>query len=246
MKLTGNTILLTGGSAGIGLVLAEELIARGNRVLTCGRREARLKEARQKLPALETLACDIGSEGGRRELAAWAVRTAPGLNVLINNAGVQHRIDLSRDDESALRGFEEIDINLTAPIHLCQLLLPQLMKQPAAAIVNISSGLAFTPFAAVPVYSATKAALHSFSLSLRYQLRKTSVRVYETAPPLVESELHDHQTLPPGVTLVGMPTREFVADCLSGLERDIETHPVGPAANMYEKREALLGVMNPA
>lgn len=244
MNLANNTILLTGGSTGIGLALAEALLARGNRVLVCGRREARLAEARQKLPALETLVCDVGSDAGRRQLATWAIATAPSLNVLINNAGVQHRVDLLRDDESAFHGFEELDINLTAPIHLAQLLIPHLARQPNAAIVNISSGLAFTPSSAMPLYCATKAALHSFSLSLRYQLRKSTIRVYETVPPLVDSELHDHQNLPPN-SLHGMPTHDFVAAMLAGLEQDIETHPVGFAANLMEKREAAFGMLNP-
>ena len=128
MDLANNSILLTGGSTGIGFTLAEALLARGNRVPVCGRRETRLAEARQKLPALETLGCDVGLDAGRRQLAAWAIATAPALNVLINNAGVQHRVALLRDEESAFRGFEELDINLTVPIHLAQRLIPHLAR----------------------------------------------------------------------------------------------------------------------
>jgi uncharacterized oxidoreductase len=118
MNLTGNAILLTGGSTGIGFTLAAELLQRGNRVLVCGRRETRLNEARQKLPALETLVCNVALDSERRRLAEWAIRTAPMLNMLVNNAGVQHRVDLLHGDESSFRGFEEIDINFTAPVHL--------------------------------------------------------------------------------------------------------------------------------
>ena len=244
MNLSGNTILVTGGSTGIGFALAEELLARGNRVLTCGRREGRLLEAQQKLPALEFIVCDVASDSGRRELVEWAVRTGPALNMLINNAGVQHRVDFLNDEEFSSRGFEEIEINLTAPMHLAQLLIPHFAKRPLAAIVNIGSGLAFTPSSAMPVYCASKAALHSFSMSLRHQLRKTSIRVYETVAPLVESELHNHQKLPEPL-MVGMPTRVFAAACLSGLAQDIETYPVGFAANLFEKREEMFGMLNP-
>jgi uncharacterized oxidoreductase len=245
MNLSGNTILITGGSVGIGFKLAEALLARGNRVLTCGRRAERLREAQRKLPKLEVLACDVGSAQGRRDLAQWAIKVAPELNVLVNNAGVQHKISFLDGEDPEGRDFEELAINLLAPMHLSQLLIPHLRKQSAPVIVNITSGLAFTPFAIIPVYCATKAAMHSFSMSLRYQLRSTPVRVLETIPPLVESELHDHQK-GPAPTLSAMPTGDFVAACLEGWSKDIETHAIGFASGLYEKRDGLFGMLNPS
>ena len=244
MKLSGNTILITGGATGIGLGLARALAAE-NRVLICARRPSRLAQARTAVPALETFSCDAGSVQGRRDLLEWALRTAPDLNVLINNAGVQHRIDLLEDARERGGRYEEIAINLEAPIHLSELLIPHFRRRDSAAIVNITSGLAFVPSAAVPIYCATKAALHSFSLSLRHQLRNTSVRVYEVAPPLVQSELHDHQG-GPILSTSGMPTEEFVAACLQGLEQDVHTNLVGQAARLSEKPEDSFRLLNPA
>jgi uncharacterized oxidoreductase len=244
MNLSGNTILLTGGSVGIGFELAKALLDKGNRVLTCGRRADRLKEAQSKLPKLETFVCDVGNAEGRRDLVRWAIGVAPTLNVLVNNAGVQHKVSFLDGEDPEARDFEELAINLLAPMHLSQLLVPHLAKQSSPVIVNITSGLAFTPFAIVPVYCATKAAMHSFSMSLRYQLRKTPIRVLETVPPLVQSELHEHQK-GPAPTLPAMPTADFVAACLQGWSQDIETHAIGFATGLYEKREGLFAVLNP-
>jgi uncharacterized oxidoreductase len=243
MNLNGNTILITGGSVGIGFVLAQALVRRGNRVLICGRRESRLMEAKTLEPALETFTCDVGDPAGRRELFRWATGIAPDLNMLINNAGVQHPIDLLSNAATCDR-FEEIAINFEAPVHLSALFIPQLAGRPHAAIVNITSGLAFVPLAFIPVYCATKAAMHSFSMSLRHQLRSTSIKVFEVAPPLVQSELHAHQPDGPAND-EGMPTEEFVAACLKGLERDIYMNAVGPAVRQYEQGEALFAAMNP-
>ena len=251
MNLSGNTVLITGGATGIGLHLAQALVNRGNRVLICGRREQRLREARHKVPSLETFCCDVGSAGGRRELLEWSTRVAPALNVLVNNAGIQNHVNLLAGDVDASGHFDEISINLEAPIHLSMLFIAQLASQGSAAILNLSSGLAFTPIARAPIYCATKAALHSFSLSLRYQLRNTSIKVFEIVPPLVQSELHDHQvdsiaSTAGRPTMPAMPTQEFVAQCLQALEQDEYTKAVGMAANLHEQREKLFGMLNPA
>ncbi len=243
MKLSGNTLLITGGATGIGLGLARAL-APENRVLICARRADRLAQARAQIPALETFSCDAASLQGRRDLVEGALRTAPDLNVLINNAGVQHRIDLLEGAEDRGGRYEEIAINLEAPIHLSELFIPHFRRLDSAAIVNVTSGLAFVPYAAVPIYCATKAAMHSFSLSLRHQLRNTSVRVYEVAPPLVQSELHDHQG-GPVLSTSGMPTDEFVSACLHGLQEDVYTNLVGPVARFHEKPDDSFRVLNP-
>jgi uncharacterized oxidoreductase len=243
VKLSGNAILLTGASAGIGFEMAKALLELGNRVLTCGRRQERLEQARAQLPQLETFACDIGSADARRELMTWAKHVAPELNVLINNAGIQHRLNLLAGGAGSGQ-YDELAINLEAPMHLCELAIPHLAAQANAAIVNITSGLAFTPSASVPVYSASKAAMHSYSLSLRYQLRGTRIKVFEVAPPLVQSELHNHQLGGPPPT-AGMATDEFVRECLRGLSNDVYTNAIGMAAKFYAERENMLPVLNP-
>ncbi|MFD2055809.1 SDR family oxidoreductase [Mesorhizobium calcicola] len=188
LKLAGNTILITGGATGIGLALARRLSEQGNQVIVCGRKEEALANARAEVPAFATRVCDIADAESRRSMVEWLKAEYPNLNVVINNAGVQHHRDFTRDP-----GIETLDqevaINLTAPIHLIALLLPMLKERQNAAIVNISSGLAFSPMADVPVYCATKAAIHSFTLSLRHQLKQTGIRVVEIAPPIVDTGL---------------------------------------------------------
>jgi len=189
MRTTGNTILITGGATGIGLALAEAHLQKGNEVLICGRREDRLVEAKKSLPKLHTRRCDVADPEDQRRLLDWAVTNFRDLNILINNAGIQREIDFKKGTADLLSGENEIEINLRAPIHLSALFIPHLTEQKEAAIVNISSGLGFVPIAIMPVYCATKAALHSFSLSLRHQLRDTSIKVFEIIPPTTDTEL---------------------------------------------------------
>ena len=188
MKTENNTVLITGGASGIGFALAGKFLGAGNTVILCGRREGKLKEAKAKYPQAHTRKCDVGDPKEREALCAWATKEFPALNVVVNNAGVQNRIAL-RETPAWETLHEELAINLDAPIHLTALLLPHLLKQKEAALVNVTSGLAFSPLANVPVYSATKAALRSFTLSLRHQLLGTSVSVVEIIPPAVDTDL---------------------------------------------------------
>ena len=177
MNLTNNTILITGGAAGIGFALARALALRGNRVIICGRNQAALDSAQAQVPELVTRVCDLNDSASRDALVGWLRAAHPDLNVLVNNAGVQYRRQLVEPD--ALDGLElEVATNFTAPVLLIGALLPTLQRNPSV-IINVSSGLAFAPMADVPVYCATKAALHSYTLSLRQQLRHTGVRVVE-------------------------------------------------------------------
>jgi uncharacterized oxidoreductase len=169
----------------------------------CGRREATLREARNIDSRFNTLVADVSTSAGRIALVESAVRDFPALNVLVNNAGIQRRIRLE-DQEPWETTREELAINLEAPIHLTRLLLPDLVSKPGAAIINITSGLAFAPLARTPVYSATKAALHSFTLSLRHQLKDTPVSVIEIAPPAVDTDLGG-----PGLHTFGVNVDEF-------------------------------------
>jgi uncharacterized oxidoreductase len=188
MQTTGNTILITGGSSGIGLAIAETFLKAGNEVLICGRQESKLAEAKQQFPQLHTRVCDMAKKGDREELYQWATTGFPHINMVFNNAGIQRELDFI----TGAAGFNdesEIEINLTASIHVAALFIPHFLKQKnECAIVNITSGLAFIPLKIVPVYCATKAGLHSFSISLRSQLAKTNVRVFEIAPPIVKGQ----------------------------------------------------------
>jgi uncharacterized oxidoreductase len=184
MKTKDNSILITGGATGIGFELAKAFVAEGNDVTICGRRENKLKEARSKIPSLHTVTCDISKAEERVYLY-----DLKDVNVLINNAGILRMIDL-KNDLTSLHGESEIETNLVAPIQLSTTFIPRLLKHKESAIINVTSGLAFVPMAAMPIYCATKAAMHSFSLSLRHQLRDTSTKVFEVMPPIVDTEIH--------------------------------------------------------
>jgi uncharacterized oxidoreductase len=186
--MNNNTILITGGSSGIGLALAERFLNLGNTVAICGRNQAALEAVRQQFPAIHYVVSDTGEAADREALAQWAVENFPDLNVLVNNADIQRKFDFQQRVDWAVVQ-EEIDINLCGPIHLSMLLLPHLWQQPDAQIINVSSGLAFAPLVNAPVYSATKAGIHSFTQSLRQQLEGTSLGVIEIIPPAVKTNL---------------------------------------------------------
>jgi uncharacterized oxidoreductase len=176
MEFKANTVLVTGGASGIGFALAERFIQAGSSVIICGRREDKLKEAQSKYPQLHIRVCNVANPAERRALFTWVTESYPGLNMLINNAGIQQRIQLQQKPAWETLG-EEVAINLEAPIHLSALFIPHLLQQERSAIINVTSGLAFVPKANVPVYCATKAALHSLTLSLRHQLAGTPIAV---------------------------------------------------------------------
>jgi uncharacterized oxidoreductase len=213
MELTGNTILVTGGASGIGLALAKRFLKRGNEVIICGRRQDKLDEARESSPGFVTRVCDVADAGQRAELASWAAEEYPQLNVLVNNAGIQRSVDLTTLDEDWEKTRSEINTNLDAPIHLSRLFYPQLSSQQRSAILNVTSGLSFVPLANVPVYCATKAALHSFTMSLRWQLKATPIEVIEIIPPAVDTDLQA-----PGLHTFGVNVDEFADAIFGGLE----------------------------
>lgn len=188
MDFAGNTVLITGGASGIGLAFAERFLRAGSEVIVCGRREDKLREARERHPGMRTRVCDLASPPERLSLFNWVTGEFPALNVLVNNAGIQRRVQVADEHEwEATR--KEIAINFDAPVHLSTLFIPHLLKQARPAIINVTSGLAFAPAAHAPVYCATKAALHSFTLSLRHQLSTTPIRVVEIIPPAVNTDL---------------------------------------------------------
>lgn len=189
MKLSHNTIFITGGGSGIGLALAKAFLELDNTVIICGRNPDKLAQVKHHYPAIHTLPCDITLVGDVERALAILKADFHGLDVLVNNAGTLHPVDFERDDDGLQKIEAEIETNLTAPIKLTRLLLPLLRQKREAAIINVSSGLAYAPMASTAVYCATKAALHSWTRSLRYQLERTSVKVFELLPPTVATEM---------------------------------------------------------
>ena len=189
MNLSGNTILITGGASGIGFGLAKRFSEAGSNVIVCGRRQSQLDEAKQLCPALHALQADVSTEDGCRALAQQVTAKFPALNVLINNAGTQNRLPPLTQPQEWSEHARELAINLHAPMLLSMLLIPHLATQKSPVIANVSSGLAFAPAAFIPTYCATKAALHSFTQSLRAQLSKTPIQVVEIIPPMVNTDL---------------------------------------------------------
>ena len=188
MKLTKRTILITGGTSGIGFELAKQLLSRDNVILVTGREQDRLDRAKRALPELHTFKSDVSDPTAIRTLYGDVLARFPKLDVLVNNAGIMRNLNINQ--ERALDDVtREIDVNLSGPVRMIQQFLPHLKAQEEALIVNVSSGLAFIPLPVSPVYSATKAALHSFTQSLRIQLKGTSVTAVELAPPGTETPL---------------------------------------------------------
>lgn len=201
MKLTGNTILITGGGSGIGLALAEEFAKLGNKVIVAARSARKLEVAARK--GLEQLPVNMSSRESIESLARTVISRFPALNVVIHNAGIMKNENL-RTTNTADIALETLATNLAGPMLLTAALLPHLLKKADATIMTVSSGLAFVPLAMTPSYSATKAGIHSYTQSLRYQLKGTGIGVIELVPPYVQTELmgsrqaHDPAAMPLG------------------------------------------------
>ncbi|MGA2479133.1 MAG: SDR family NAD(P)-dependent oxidoreductase [Spirochaetia bacterium] len=205
MDFQGHTVLVTGGATGIGFGIAELFASAGSVVIAAGRRREALEKAAKKLPKLVTFACDLSKGEERQRLAAWLAKNHPALDVLVNNAGIQQRIDIHNPDFWS-QAREELSINVEAPLHLSHLLIPLLSAQKGPCIINVSSGLAFVPMARAPVYCATKAAIHSFTQSLRQQVKADGIEVIEIIPPAVNTDLGGV-----GLHAKDTPVAEFIA-----------------------------------
>jgi uncharacterized oxidoreductase len=236
MKLTGNTILITGGGSGIGRGLAEAFHKLGNEVVIAGRREHVLQATAAANPGMSYVVMDTQDAASIAKATAQVMAEHPGLNVVINNAGVQRYIDFAKHYDDA-KALEEINTNILGVMRVTSALLPQLRSQRDAVVVNVSSGLAFVPMARYPVYCASKAFVHSFSISLRHQLKATGVRVVELAPPWVESDLH--ATHPPegnpepAPGRGPMPLDAFIAAAIEELGSGKDELAVAGAKFMY-------------
>ncbi len=227
MNISNNTVLITGGATGIGLELAKQFIAKGNTVIVCGRRENKLKEAKSLLPQLITKQCDISNIDHRRELYNFCLGQFPAINILVNNAGIQREIDFRKGEIDYLNGDNETAINLEATFHLTALFTPHFMKQKESAIINVSSGLGIVPLVIVPIYSATKSALHSFSISLRKQLESTTVKVFEILPPIVDTELDNGARDKRGQTNKGISAEKVAIESLNAISKGKFEIPIG-------------------
>ena len=232
MNLKDNTVLITGGSSGIGQGLAEAFHKLGNRVILGGRRQNALEQVTAANPGMDWVAIDTSSASSIEAAAAQVLAKYPDLNVVINNAGIQRVFDFATaiptDEELSV----EIDTNIKGVIRMTAAFLPHLKTRPSAALINVSSGLAFLPIARFPIYCATKAFVHSFTMSLRHQLKGTSVRVIELAPPWVKTNLDAlHPASHEGMQ--AMPLAEFTAAAIAELESDEDELKVAGAKFLY-------------
>jgi short-subunit dehydrogenase involved in D-alanine esterification of teichoic acids len=227
MRIDGHRVLITGGSAGIGLALARAFLDAGARVAVCGRDPERLAAAERALPGLMTVQADLAEDDDLGRLAAGAEAGLEGLTVLVNNAGIQYQTSYPIDDPARI--FAQLDrevaVNLTGLVKLTTLCLPALARADEAAIVNVSSGLALVPKASAPIYCATKAALHSFSKALRYQLEDhcPSVKLFEVLPPMVDTAM----TAGRGRPKDKITPEQVARETLAGMRRDRYEIPVG-------------------
>ena len=220
MKLTGNTILLTGGTSGIGLALATQLQALGNTVIVTGRDEAKVAKFATDHPLIHTIQSDVSDPTAIASLYRRVTSEFPTLNMLINNAGIMRKINLQDSGTDLEDITREIETNLMGPIRMVKQFLPQLRLQPYAAIVNVTSGLAFTPFPISPIYGATKAGLHSYTQSLRVQLKNTNIKVFELAPPSTDTSIQGAFDLADIKGVPIMPVTKLAQKAIKGMQAD--------------------------
>ena len=214
MNITGNTILITGGGSGIGRGLAEALYAKGNQIIITGRRKGHLDAVVRANPKMAAYEMDVTDPASISSVSARIIKDFPKLNVLINNAGIMQIDDASQAIDEKLM-TSTIETNLYGPIRVTGALIDHLKRQPQAVVINVSSVLGFVPLALSAVYSATKAALHSYTQSLRWRLQGTSVKVREIAPPWVQTDLLNSNDEPRA-----MPLAPFIAETVEALATD--------------------------
>jgi uncharacterized oxidoreductase len=223
MKTTDNTLLITGGGSGIGRALAEAFHALGNQVIISGRSAKTLEETTAANPGMKSLTVDMTDVASIQAFAAKLEQDFPKLNGLINNAGIMRPENLLAAETGTADAEATVLTNLLGPIRLINALLPLLRKQPHATVMNVTSGLAFIPLAFTPTYCATKAAMHSYTESLRHQLRETTVEVLELAPPYVATHLMGAQQ---AEDPRAMPLAEFIAEVMEILKTQPEAKEI--------------------
>lgn len=227
MDLTKNTVFITGGSSGIGLSIAKAFSDLQNTVIVCARNQEKLESVKNKYPDIHTIRCDI-TKKDEVQMALEEIETRfSSLNILINNAGLQYNYDFYEDENAVEKIDAEINLNLLAQIRLTKIFLPVLMKQSKAAVINVTSALAIVPKESAPVYCATKAAMHSFSKSLRFQLEKTQVKVFEVLPPLVDTDMTK------GRGKGKISPDHLAAEVINGLKKDTYEIRVGKVKILF-------------
>jgi len=222
MQISNRTVLVTGGTSGIGLGITEAFYRSNSKVIVCGRDQAKLSIVEKNFPGVTALPCDIGDARQRENLAAEVLRHFPDLDIMVNNAGIQRYIDLKKGYDELISGEDEIVINFMAPVELTALFMGQLLGRPSAAIINVGSGLAFMPMLNTPIYNATKAAIHTYSLVLRQQLKDTSVKVIEIVPPIVNTDLNKAGRDKAHLKFRGISLSEYIPTIIKGFEEDAE------------------------
>lgn len=219
-------MLITGGATGIGYALAESFVSLGNTVIICGRREEKLQEAKAKLLSINIMKCDVSKGDSREMLFGWISENFGSLNILVNNAGIQRNIDLKKGIEDLEANDDEIEINFRSQIYMTARFVPLLSMHKESAIINISSGLGFVPLATFPIYCATKAAIHSFTMSLRHQLKDTSIKVFEAIPPTVYDTELKGKPIPKSEWSIS--ASEMASAIIEGLKNNQYEIPAGP------------------
>lgn len=238
MKLENHVVLITGGGSGIGLALARGLLARKNTVIAAGRSASRLAQAKEATPGLQVIECDV-TDKAQAKAAIDRIRKDHGrLSILVNNAGIVNRMNFL-EEVDPMDIDREIATNLFAPINLTLFALPALVREPSAAIVNVTSGAAYAPVAKLPVYSATKVALHAFTQALRHQLERTSVKVFEILPPTTDTELARNQ---PGKKA---PVDSVAQAALSGIDKDQFEIAIGESKALQIMMRIAPGLVGP-
>ncbi len=233
MQMHSNTIFVTGGTSGIGRGLAEAFNRLGNKVIISGRREDRLREICAANPGMRHFTLDVRDPDAICAVARKAVAEFPSLNWVVNNAGVQRRLQIAPRaplDEQGL--LDEVNTNILGVIRVAAEFLPHLAQQQNALLLNVSSGLAFVPMAQFPIYCATKAAVHSFTLSLRHQAKGSGVKVMELIPPYVATELGGPRKTASAGGPQPMPLDTFIAETLKALETGGDEVAIGDARNL--------------
>jgi uncharacterized oxidoreductase len=220
MELSKRTVLVTGGTGGIGLGIAEVFHNSESKVIVCGRDVEKLSSVERKLPGITALPCDVGDARQREGLAEEVLRRFPDLDILVNNAGIQRYIDLKKGYDELKSGEDEIAVNFVSTVELTALFIGHLMKRPSAAIINVSSALGLMPMLQTPIYNATKAAIHTYSLVLRQQLIGTSIQVVEIVPPMVDTGLNKKGRDGAHLEFRGISLSEYIPTVIKGLEND--------------------------
>lgn len=228
MDLSNSTILITGGSSGIGLELAGRFLQENNTVIICGRTPDKLEKARREFPSIHSIQCDLSVPNECTRLSGWISDNHPDCNVLINNAAIVYRDSFLSGEQIPQKAETEINTNLLAPIILTKQLLPVLMRKSDPAIINITTGLVYAPKVLYPFYNATKAGLHSFTQVLREQLKQVPVEVIEVQFPAVDTPWHNGS--PPEIAIT---TGKAVDEMINGIQKGRTEIRVGGVKTLY-------------